>query len=59
MLIATCLAGFGSYWSIKTGGYATEGYALLGIFTVAVIIGFFVKSKQSPSAESLEETWSE
>jgi Mn2+/Fe2+ NRAMP family transporter len=31
MIIATALAAFGAFWSIKTSGYATEGYAAMGI----------------------------
>lgn len=39
MLLAVCTAAFGSYWSIKTGGYPTIGYSAIGgLILLAVVV---------------------
>jgi len=49
MLLATALAGFGSYWSIKTSAAPMAGYIGLGSFLgLAVLVQLLRKKKVNP-----------
>ena len=38
MIVATALAAFGAFWSIKTSGHATAGYTAMGVLIVLAAV---------------------
>jgi len=53
MVIATLLASFGSYWSIRTSDYARYGFTGLGLF-IALAVVFHFRRDHVPKGDAPE-----